>query len=265
MKTSYKFNVKRQTEDKRDWALKFELMEGIRLPRKLDLRPLMPDMYDQLQLGACGSNALCEDDKYYKKDFDPSRLYNYYKTRELMGTINEDSGVDNRDLLKSANQSGICTESLYPYDITKFTEKPSAEADVDAQSHKLKAYSAIQAEKQQLIKSIKTSLVMKHPVLTGMDVFATFAYDDYVAQTGLMRMPDAGEPVMGGHDVIMAGYWNYNIFDKLRLWFNHLPIYSGVFICGTSWGKNWGDHGYFFMPYEFVLAGHIWDSWIPLF
>ena len=52
-----------------------------------------------------------------------------------------------------------------------------------------------------------------------------------------MPIPNQGEELLGGHAVALVG------FDDNR----------SVFIVRNSWGEEWGDKGYFYMPYEFIL------------
>jgi C1A family cysteine protease len=54
-------------------------------------------------------------------------------------------------------------------------------------------------------------------------------------------MPKHSESVLGGHAVVCCGY------DDSKQ----------VFICRNSWGKNWGDSGYFYMPYQYLLARNL--------
>ena len=49
-------------------------------------------------------------------------------------------------------------------------------------------------------------------------------------------MPNLNEKVLGGHAVMAVGYND----DKK------------VIIVRNSWGVNWGDNGYFYMPYAFI-------------
>ena len=46
----------------------------------------------------------------------------------------------------------------------------------------------------------------------------------------------AKEQLLGGHAVCLVGY------DDAHNWF----------IARNSWGPNWGDHGYFYMPYQVI-------------
>ena len=49
-------------------------------------------------------------------------------------------------------------------------------------------------------------------------------------------MPSKNEKMLGGHAVLAVGY------DDSKQ----------VFIVRNSWGKEWGDNGYFYMPYAFI-------------
>jgi C1A family cysteine protease len=69
-----------------------------------------------------------------------------------------------------------------------------------------------------------------------------------VAKTGLVPMPRPGEKSQGGHCVLIVGY------DQTKKWF----------ICRNSWGVNWGDKGYFYLPYEFVENPNYCDDFWAL-
>ncbi|MHB1952931.1 MAG: hypothetical protein ACYCOU_04210, partial [Sulfobacillus sp.] len=51
----------------------------------IDLRPEMPPVYDQGQLGSCLSNAIAADIQYLTKHPEPSRLFLYYNDRVVQG------------------------------------------------------------------------------------------------------------------------------------------------------------------------------------
>ena len=51
-------------------------------------------------------------------------------------------------------------------------------------------------------------------------------------------MPKFGEGVLGGHAVLAVGY-----DDK-----------GECLIVRNSWGENWGQKGYFQMPYGYVVG-----------
>ena len=58
-----------------------------------------------------------------------------------------------------------------------------------------------------------------------------------VANTGIMPYPNVRtEQLLGGHCVLLVGY------DKTK----------NIFIARNSWGTNWGDHGYFYMPFQVI-------------
>lgn len=56
----------------------------------------------------------------------PSRLFIYYNERVIEGTVSPDAGAQIPDGIKTVSNIGACDETLRPYDITKFANKPPA-------------------------------------------------------------------------------------------------------------------------------------------
>lgn len=216
------------------------------LPASVDMRSTCPPVYDQGQLGSCTGNAIAfayEYDlkKQGKTDFTPSRLFIYYNERAMEGTISEDAGAAIRDGIKSINKLGVCKETTWPYVERKFKTKPSKKAFAEALQHQSVSYARV----VQSQNDIKACLAAGLPVVFGFTVYDSFE-SETVAATGVLNIPTATESVIGGHAVAIVGY------DDA----------SKRFIVRNSWGSEWGQKGYFTMPYAYVtnpkLASDFW-------
>jgi C1A family cysteine protease len=109
------------------------------LPTKIDLRPRMPPIGDQGQIGSCTAWASTaayryELDRQKLADFEPSELAQYYWTRALEGTTASDAGATIRDAAKVLAKTGAAPENLWPYTVSKLTQAPPASAK-QAASH----------------------------------------------------------------------------------------------------------------------------------
>jgi C1A family cysteine protease len=229
------FGWRRQLPDARDKLYMARLKDLP--PVEYDLRPSMPAVYDQGQLGSCTGNAVAaameyERDRQGLSDFVPSRLFIYYNERALEGTVSSDSGAVIRDGIKVVNREGVCPETLWPYDIGVFTVKPPKRCYVAATKDKAVQYEAIQT-----LLDLKDAIASNLPVVFGFTVYQSFESQS-VAQTGVMPMPKPGEATVGGHAVVAVGYSDPKSHVIVR----------------NSWGSSWGDHGYFYMPYEYVTG-----------
>jgi C1A family cysteine protease len=207
------------------------------LPSEVDLRPSMPPVYDQGQLGSCTGNAIAgameyERDRQGLSDFVPARLFIYYNERALEGTVSSDSGAVIRDGIKVVNKDGVRPESLWPYDIGVFAVKPPKRCYVAAVTDRAVQYLAIQT-----LGDLKDAVCSNLAVVFGFTVYESFQ-SPAVAQTGVMPMPKPGEATVGGHAVMAVGYSD--------------P--KGQVIVRNSWGASWGDAGYFYMPYEYMTG-----------
>lgn len=218
-------------------------------PPLIDLRPQCPIIYDQGELGSCTANALAgafqfEQLKQIKKrsiSFIPSRLFIYYNERVLENTVNTDSGAALRDGIKTMNDQGVCSENLWRYKISKFTQKPPANCYTSALKNQIKEYLSVNPN----IPEIKQCLASGYPIAFGFTVYNSFMTQQ-VANTGIMPMPGPNDWIEGGHAVLAVGYDD----SKSSL------------IVRNSWGRDWGLNGYFYMPYNYTsLAQLTSDFW----
>jgi C1A family cysteine protease len=200
----------------------------------------MPPVYDQGQLGSCTGNAIAgameyERDRQGLSEFAPSRLFIYYNERALEGTVSSDSGAVIRDGIKVVNTDGVCPETLWPYDVGMFAVKPPKRCFVAAQADRAVQYLAVQT-----LGDLKDAISSNLAVVFGFTVYESFE-SQAVAQTGVMPMPKRGETTVGGHAVVAVGYSDPK---------------SNV-IVRNSWGASWGDHGYFYMPYQYLTGSPV--------
>lgn len=242
------FGWKRDLPDMRDIPFSFErgIYDSIR--SKVDLRDKLPPVYDQGALGSCTANALCSAFDYSRRiqscpEFEPSRIFLYYNERKIDGTIDQDGGSYIRTGMKSINADGICKEELCPYQIETFKNEPSQDAYNEAQSHKSIEYRTVNHFN---LRDLKSVLSLEIPITFGFSVYNSFM-DSSVWNPALdiMPMPKFNDPVVGGHAVLAVGYDDSKQAVLVR----------------NSWGTNWGDNGYFWMPYRFISSRNCADFW----
>ena len=237
----------RQRPDWRDEQYRFSVPIGVALPSHFDLVKKMPPIWNQGNIGSCTAHGSL---KVYVADrmkegqpvFMPSRLFQYYNSRSMEGTIASDAGASVRDAIKAIAQWGACDESLWPYVTSKFTQKPPDNAYSEAVQHQSLTYRPV----AQNLYAIKTAIFQGTPVTFGFTVYQNFETND-VDRKGLMSMPRGS--AIGGHCVVACG-WNSKNYT----------------LCANSWSTSWGDPdfpGYFWMPPDYIIHPQLAsDFWI---
>ena len=244
------YGARRDRPDPRDFKVRFQ-QEEIPTDVTVDLCEYVDRVYSQGQLGSCTANAVCAA---YKIDlhkqklnkFDPSRLFLYYNTREAEGKQNKDDGASLRDTVKALKKEGVCTETAaeWPYIISKFSTKPSDQCYQKAKGNIVSKYERIEKywDKDQLRACLKAGF----PFVFGFKVFPSF---DETRHFGIMKMPTDEEQKgtkYDGHAVVAVGYNDTKKTIKVL----------------NSWGPQWGNDGYFYMPYDFITDPSLcFDFW----
>jgi len=217
----------------------------IDLPESVDLSTPAVPVFDQLALGSCTAQAIASAHMFEqvrqknREQFIPSRLFIYYNERVLEGTVPVDAGAYIRDGIKVVAKLGVPPETEWKYDISKFARRPPASCYLHAQNHQALKYERV----PQTLPVLQACLASGHPVIFGFSVYESFE-SAAVAKTGMVPMPLKGERLLGGHAVKLVGYKT-----KQRLW-----------KVKNSWKETWGDKGYFWMPFDYLLTPNLSDD-----
>ena len=221
------------------------------LPPKVDLRSFMTDVEDQKSLSSCTANAVAGAYEYLikkylaKKAFDVSRLFIYYNARLRAGYEIEDKGSHIQYAVDSLMKIGACKEDTWPYDLKSVNKKPHEDSYVAAADFKIEKKKIIPTK----LETWKQVMAEGYPIVFGTALFSSF--DTCTKNKGIVSMPspdETGRKAHGLHAMLCVGYSDV---DKM-------------FIVRNSWGDKWGDKGYCYMPYEYLMNDkfNLGDSWI---
>lgn len=223
----------------------------------VDFRSKVPYIKDQGQAGSCTAHAgtsfmellyrtqpswLAKKVDVNTLRFSPLFVYGQERMRE--GTFDSDAGADSRTIFQVLASTGACLESNDLYDAKKIFISPTKEQLADASKYKIGSYHRIID-----VETAKTVLVSGYTFTIGMPMYQQFEGDE-AATSGKIAMPSGSS--IGGHEMHVVGC------DDSKEVFGEI----GAFIVQNSYGFEWGDKGYCYIPYEyFNKMVSEWDAW----
>jgi C1A family cysteine protease len=236
------------------------------LPAAVDLREWCSPIEDQGMIGSCTAHAGAGVIEYYeRKSFgrhiDASRLFLYRVTRNLM-KMKGDTGAYLRTTIGAMVLFGVPPEDYWPYtdDEKKFDQEPPAFCYAFAQNYQTIKYfrhDAPGTEAEEILQRVKTYLSQGHPAMFGFTVYNSI---EQAASSGEIPFPSPKEKIEGGHAIVAVGY-----DDKMKIKNKYGKVETtGALIIRNSWGKEWGEKGYGWLPYEYILKGLAEDFWSVL-
>lgn len=232
------------------------------LPVSVDLRAWCSPIENQGSLGSCTANAGVGMVEYFErrafgKHVDGSRLFLYKATRNLLHWTG-DTGAFLRTTMGALVLFGIPPEEYWPYVVADYEKEPTAFCYAYAQNYQTISYYRLDppgTTTATLLNQIKTNLSGGLPSMFGFTVYNSISQAD---TTGKIPYPTKGDKISGGHAIMAVGY-DENMKIK-----NTNPggvETKGALLIRNSWGTGWGDSGYGWLPFEYVLKGLATDWW----
>ena len=170
-----------------------------------------------------------------------------------------DTGATLRDVMKALALCGVPAEKYWPYNVADFDKEPPSFIYSIADNYEALKYfchdplgSGISPV--TLLDSVKKYLAAGIPSMFGFYGFPSFNDSDV---KGGIPYPCQGESAEWGHAIVAVGYDDEKKITNLKC----NKETKGALIIRNSWGTTWGDKGYGWLPYEYVLNKLASDFW----
>jgi len=235
------------------------------VPTSADLRGWCSEIENQGSLGSCTAHAGVGILEYYERrafggHTDASRLFLYKATRNLLRWTG-DTGAYLRTTMGALVLFGVPPEEYWPYAIPDFDKEPSAFCYSFARNYQTLQYFRLDpsgTDKKKLLARIKSFLAAGLPSMFGFTVFSSISQ---ASDDGKIPYPCQQERALGGHAVAAVGF-----DDKVKIenQTNKEAKTTGALLIRNSWGEGWGEDGYGWLPYEYVLQAMAVDWWTLL-
>ena len=227
------------------------LLAGVEPADSADCTELV-QILDQGQLGSCTANAIAQMVRAEMLHTGApatteflSRLWAYTLALAAEGNLGKDTGTHLATVMDELASYGFPKESTWPYDLTTFGQRPSPEchrAAHDQRAQKAVAYHQISEEGDARLTIIRQALTAGKLVVFGTQVDPA-AINVYQAGS-VLDVPALGTDTEG-HAMCVVGYEA-----------------DGRFKVANSWGPDFGDRGFLWMPANYLKWDETDDLWM---
>jgi len=155
--------------------------------------------------------------------------------------------------------NGVPAEKYWPYNVADFDKEPDAFIYSIANNFEALKYFCHDPLGSDIapvavLESVKKYLVAGIPSMFGFYGFPSFDSSDI---KGGIPYPCQGESAAWGHAIVAVGYDDDKKIKNMKCGRET----TGALLIRNSWGTTWGDKGYGWLPYDYVLNKLASDFW----
>ena len=222
-----------------------------------------PAVRNQGSIGSC--TAFCGTETYeilyyyahgsFPTTLSPAFLYYCERVKIQKQSISADNGASMANIPQSLQLYGLCLESMYAYPSsdksTAYNTAPAAADFTNALGYEIgkakTSYARINSGDTAAVKNLLRNNI---PVMVGLNVYdnSKYQYFEGLNTKGYTYNPlttsgslVSGLQLLGGHATPIIGY------DDTKK----------AFLVQNSWGTNWGNKGFYYMPYSVFMSTKI--------
>lgn len=228
--------------------------KGQTLPAKVDLRDYFSPVRNQGSLGSCSAFAATglmeamlnmegrKSSGTKVKHLSP--LFFYYAERKILeetGQIPHAMKKDTGAFLSTAADTAVKFGAPLESDVPYKDGRPALAYDASPEDFQAaEQFRSKRKAKISTLQGLKSALAHNKPFVFPIALYQSFMTHT-VSRSGEMPMPMRGEEVVGGHAVAAVGY------DDAKQ----------AFLVRNSWGNDWGQAGYFWMPFAYFKTTYV--------
>lgn len=259
-----------------DWTMKqgWQLLRKIGAPAlqftgpawQRDLEMFLGPIEDQGRTNSCVAHAVayameCRWRLETGKAYHLSRLGLYYGARKLDRMEGADNGTFIRSCLGAARLFGTPVESYWPFSESQVNAQPGVYELLMGTNYRVTHYWRCNQENEWGIgqktevvcQNIRAVVACNVPVVLGAYISNLWTH---ARADGIVHLPNEANPILSmGHGVCLLGYDDTRDCGESGV---------GAFRFVNSWSASWGDKGFGWLPYKYVLEGLTFDPWAVL-
>jgi hypothetical protein len=184
---------------------------------------------------------------YFPLRFSP--LFIYQECKKVDGMPDKE-GTTLKAAMQVLQKIGACLERSHPYTTARPFPEPDPEDYVEAANYRVGNYVKIQT-----LEELKAAVM---DTRTGAVLAAVLVCENFLKPEPGGFVPMPGGAMLGGHAIAVTG-WN----DTLECRYADGKTLRGFLRFRNSWGPEWGDRGYGWLPYNFFRGRT--DLGVPYF